>query len=222
MFTTLALLASLTTPKAIVLHAKEKGLYELNYSIPQFPSDTPVHKTINALMLKKAQEMRAEFVKNAQEFKASGMKPVAEWESEIGPTVCLDRPGLTSVYLSVYDYSGGAHPNHFTIKFNVGLVDGKPKLLTLKDIVKAPFTPDQVIDTYVLPIIQKARVGRGMTDETEIHKDNYNDFVITPAGITWLFDPYGVGAYVEGDYTAKILWRSFGSQNPFRPWVTGK
>jgi hypothetical protein len=127
------------------------------------------------------------------------------YELDVKPTIAISRPRIVSGYFTVFSFTGGAHPNTFLRSVTVGLVGGKPKALRAKDILVTGKQADllQLLQAKLHDAKQAKGVGEGGVVETG-HLDN---FVVTPGGITWLFEPYAVGAYVEGAYLLKCSWK---------------
>lgn len=198
-----------------LISSKHEGYSDTSIVYVQLPEDSEVRKAANLQSRKLATSVYIEFTKNAIEFAQSEQKPVAPWTTELRPTVSLNRPDLVSILYSQYDYSGGAHPNRFYPVINIGLIDGKPKQLTLRDILKPEVRLDDFVQSQVLPRLNAIKEKRGIEPIENLAPGLADHFVLTPAGITWVFEPYAVGAYVEGEYTIKILWSDFKEPFPF-------
>lgn len=203
----------------VTLVGGKKGLYTLKYEVPQLNEKSAVAKFANDFALKYAKDWRTNYLKSCAEFVQGGDRPTNEWTSELSGDVSVVRDDLVSLVLYHYEYSGGAHPNHWSVKINVGLINGKPKLLTLKDILKPGYDPDLVINTYVLPSLDAQRRAKGIDWSEPVSETAYDDFLLTPGGIAWLFDPYVVGSYAEGDYFVKLFAKDMGKESPFQNWV---
>lgn len=122
-------------------------------------------------------------------------------------TRSIERKELISVIGTAYYDFGGAHPNRDHVGLNYGLVNGKPKRLAFSDLIKDPKRAKEIADQAVMPklILMRAMwVTEGSINELE--PKQVDNFVITPAGITWLFGPYEMGSYAEGDYFVKVPW----------------
>ena len=55
-----------------------------------------------------------------------------------------------------------------------------------------------------LQAMEASSVGPGGIEElTDVQCDNY---VMTPYGMTWMFSPYEVASYAEGEFFVKVPW----------------
>src|SRR5690349_5124333 len=113
----LAPTADYTTRK---LSAKKAGLYETNATYLEFKSSHPLASVINPLLKKQAESAQKDWIKQTTDAQKELGKPTAPWEHEHAVEVAYNTPRLVSLITSVYDYSGGAHPNHWARATNFG------------------------------------------------------------------------------------------------------
>lgn len=98
----------------------------------------------------------------------------------------------------IFDYSGGAHPNHVTAIKAIDLKAGK--ILTWTDVFSVePKEMRSLVERYF-------RKHRGMKPDEplnsilfENHLDPNQNFYITHGGIGFWYVPYEIAAYVHGD-----------------------
>ncbi len=130
--------------------------------------------------------------------------------------VCNDR--LVSGLRVMTSEFGGAHPTAALKAYSFGLVKGQPKRLILRDLLSIGVTPDTVVTELVLPALNLMKAIRGGEAAQELTASQINSILVTKSGITWVFGPYEVGPWVEGDYQVKIPWsRLKGYLNPTGP-----
>lgn len=146
------------------------------------------------------------------------------WSSERGyaqETLVANR--YASVIRSEFSYTGGAHPNHgsdtllwdkqagkmISIRpFFTELADAGPAMTAIRNAVVAdlkiekkkrdPDQPDMSLVDALEPSLLK--IGAiALTPSTSAGKS---------AGLTFIYPPYAVGSYAEGDYTAFVPWET--------------
>lgn len=97
---------------------------------------------------------------------------------------------------------GGAHPNSYTTVFNVGMTNGRPKLLTMGDF----FEPNSDYRSRTNGLISKKLEKQGNADWVNdgslkmLSTNQLNSFIVTKRGMEWIFDPYEVGSYASGSH----------------------
>jgi hypothetical protein len=146
------------------------------------------------------------------------------WSSERGYTQeALVAGRYASIIRSEFSYTGGAHPNHgsdtllwdrqagkmISIRpFFTELADGGPAMTAIRNAVVADLkiekkkrdndNPDMSQVDALEPTLLK--IGAiALTPSTTAGKSS---------GLTFLYAPYAVGSYAEGDYTAFVPWET--------------
>lgn len=158
------------------------------------------------------------FLSETRELMRDLGKPHGEHFVEIKSTLSVNTPQVVSGYLTHFEYTGGAHPNTFYQTINVGIVNGKPARLNLKSLLARGVSPEQVLNEVLLPRLNAAKEKRGLETVDRIDPKLADSFILTPQGISWIFQPYAVGAYVEGTYIIKATWNDLsGLLNPNSP-----
>lgn len=186
------------------LHDTKKGRYEINLHWVELSPKSAVNDLANKLIKSAVMDDIAEFKKGAME---PGYKPVAPWEHQVGCTVSMATPNLVSVLIDTYDYSGGAHPNSWTEVVNVALIGGQAKQLTLKDLLTPGAKESDILDSIVLPRANAEKRKRETDEVDTLPEETSRKFIISQYGLTFPFDKYAIGAYVEGEYQVKVAWK---------------
>jgi hypothetical protein len=203
---TLLTAALLANPKITFNTTKEvkKDRYEINLTYVTFSPNTSLNKLANKLSAAAVQ-------KSVKEFRDAGIEfdeaPTAPWSHEAGCTVSLSTTSLISVLIDKYEYAGGAHPNTWTNTINVALINGKPKQLTLKDILAPAATESDILDVLVLPRVSEQRKNRSGETVDFLPDDTNKKFLISKNGLTFIFDKYSVASYAEGEFLVKLTWQ---------------
>lgn len=124
--------------------------------------------------------------------------PVYQYQQQRVMNVLYNRKGLLVLSNYIFDYSGGAHPNHVT---HIRCFDiRQQKELKWDDVFKvAPEQMSGLMETHF-------RLTRGLKSETPLKSILFEDkilpnqnFYITHAGVGFWYVPYEIAAYVFGD-----------------------
>lgn len=199
-------------------HSIRKGWYSMSATIPRFRGNEvadAANQDLTPSILSRMAAFRAETQRDG--------KPMREHEWKWGGTVSIASAELISVAGSTFWYTGGAHPNSTLEGYNYGRVAGRARRLQLADFLKQGADVGALASGWVLPKL-KARGASGVVDGvvTELKPELYNNFVVTPSGITWLLSKYEVASYAEGEFEVKVPWSemrsSLRSDNPAMRW----
>jgi len=181
----------------------EKDKFNLKFEYPRFMGKSKLEEFANTTILKKLGTAEEEFLGAVQGFDEI---PTTPWEIDITGIVSLKSPTLISVLLEHYEFTGGAHPNGFTHSINVALINNKPQSITLKHIVAPGKSTSAIIDGLVKPKLNEQKMARVNEPLSEFPADAESKFIVSKNGLTFLFDKYSVGPYVEGEYIVKLNW----------------
>ncbi len=182
----------------------EKDKFSLKFTYPYFLGKSKLEEFANKAVRKPLDTAEKEFIDATKELTET---PTSPWELEIKGTVSLQTSKLISVLYERYEYAGGAHPNTFTHCVNVGLINGKPQMISLKDILAPGVNSSMVIDGLVKPNLAKQKLARVNEPLTDFPDNSEVHFIISKNGLTFPFDKYTVGPYVEGEYIVKLTWK---------------
>jgi len=154
------------------------------------------------------------------EQKGADRPPAAVYERTSAWRIAAQTSRLISLIEDWHVYSGGAHPNHGTTVMlwdKASDVEVRQSALFRRDV-------DYVaLDRVLCEAVRKAKVARLGVKALEgefwtCPQWKYARAAMTPStipgkfgGLTFLFDPYVIGAYAEGDYAVTIPQESFRS-----------
>ena len=136
---------------------------------------------------------------------------------------------LLSVVFDVdQDWTGSAHPMHYSLSFNYDLKHGQP--LELRDLFVAGANYLTVVSRLCAKDIAEQKRKNGFNDIYEDGEKAAFDslkqkatFYPTTQGLLFIFDPYQVGSYAEGFYVVSIpysqLTSIINSQGPLAPFA---
>jgi len=183
--------------------SSKPGFYKASVQIPQFGTNDPVARFANDELRKKARTLLNSFVSSAYDPK---FKPSLPYEYQLRAVVGVAEPGLISYYLTEYSFTGGAHGNTALTGWSYGMVGNRPGPLKFANLQRNRMESRAAATQIVLPALNDAKRIRGGDPVTELPPTTTDNFVITRAGMTWLFSPYDVGPYAEGAYFVKVPW----------------
>jgi len=203
---TLAALAfSFTGPPKVSFHQEShnrKGWYEISATVPRF-----LGNDLAGLASREVARVARSRTDSFQREFDSNPKPERVGYLDWSTVVSLASDSWISLYAQCDHYSGGAHPNYDFAGLNFGYVNGKPKRLVLADLVVPGLDPVQVASELVIPKLRTMGASSVAEGEVErLSKEQADNFVVTQAGITWLFAPYEVASYAEGSFMVKVKW----------------
>lgn len=189
-----------------VFHAKSEGKWTAKVSYPQFLALTLVNGAANPDVKATAKSAFDSFVKDARQFEASGWSG-HPWSMEMEPTIGLMNAGIVSVMWSGYSETGGANPMTFYVSRTYSLTgENQWGRVNLEAFLKPGVDKQAFAREAVVPRLNAIKKERGLDEWDEMTESLADSFVVTPAGITWLFSKYDVGAGVEGMYEIKVQW----------------
>lgn len=180
----------------------DKGKYKASMRYPSLSKDAKWNEAQNAIA-RFAEAQFSEFVKNAKQNPQRH-----EWEFTSSYTWCLNRADAKSLVFETFDYSGGAHPNTTLKPFTFVFRGGKVSQVRLKDLLLPGKSGSGFVSQVLLPALNRIKSSRGADHVESLETGLEDSFVVTPGGITFVFQRYAVGAYAEGDYWVKFSWAS--------------
>jgi hypothetical protein len=120
--------------------------------------------------------------------------------------ISINRPDAVSLYPSIYTYMGGAHPNRYYEPMTFAVGPDGPMRLKARDI----FAGDASVTSsaFLMPILRSREADFGFDPDNaaRLSAGIADRFIITPAGISWVFSPYLVASYAQGDIIVKAPW----------------
>ncbi len=182
---------------------KDEPLYSVDVSYPETgnkPVDTAISDMINGQVNPYLQSVPTD---------DSDLTPGTSYSLTIDYTTTTYSPDITSFVFSVDTYTGGAHPNEFTLTKTFNMKTGKEMTL---DTIFAPKS------NYLQTLSKQTNLdlAKKLGDDTE--KDmldagttadpvNFQNFSLSPDGITFYFDPYSVAPYAAGPQTDMLTFK---------------
>jgi hypothetical protein len=184
----------------------EQGRIRIKLITPVFDSNSRVASLANREARALMKKYLPEFRQQAKETLRVIPKDV-ELFVEATPTVSVAKKDWISFYIRTFAYTGGAHPNRWYECRTFGLQNGKAVRLRFRDLLPPGSDPIAVANRLVIPRLKA--LGASWFQEgsrTSLEPNEVENFVTTPSGITWIFDPYAAGPYAEGEFFVKVPW----------------
>ncbi|GIV03301.1 MAG: hypothetical protein KatS3mg015_2131 [Fimbriimonadales bacterium] len=173
---------------------------------PEFSSRSELARLANREAAQMVRSYLPEFLQQAKETVGVVPKDLSLFV-EVTPVVSVAKENLISFYTMTFAYTGGAHPNRWYECRTFGLRNGRAARLKLQDFLPAGADPMEVANRLVIPRLKAMKASWFVEGtRTSLEPEEVENFVVTPAGITWIFDPYAAGPYVEGEFFVKVPW----------------
>lgn len=186
----------------------KKGQWSAALSLPVFTSRSPLARlaesTVRGEETKKYQEFLGEIKKDFAELKKQGM--AGQWGFESTPLVAQNQPTFIGIVVSGWRFEGGAHGMSTTQTYNFGIVDGKPKRLTIHDVVhRDGFRELKLIMLAKAMKLEGADwINNG--DVNDFTENQMNNFRVDGQGLIFEFDAYELGSYASGPQSIGVTW----------------
>ena len=125
---------------------------------------------------------------------------------EIDYLMVQATPQLLSLQLTIYSYTGGAHPNGQTRSLNWD--PRRERSLVLADLFSPGAPAGRIIADYCRRELARLDLGdpQWVARGTAFNDQNYQRWNPTRAGLRLTFDPYQVAAYVQGSFEVVVPW----------------
>lgn len=182
---------------------------EMAFLNPTQPLSRLAGSTVSREELKRFQKFVAEAKRDAKEYRRrEPMRYGYDATSEIR----LRTPQVISVVVSNFTYLGGAHGMGLTRTYNFGFVNGKPKALSIWDIVR----PDASTQRELQLLLLGKATANPYTDWVQdgskqgFTKEEIERFWASTDGLTWEFDAYELGSYASGPFSFTLTWSELG------------
>ena len=147
-----------------------------------------------------------------------GVPERGPYQRTVAWTITAVSPHLISLRSAWFDDTGGVHPNHGS---DVLLWDRVRNVMVLQSELFKPDVDTRAQDFWLCKALtraKEARVGPSAPKSWTCPRWNDAHAVLTPStrpyrigGMMFLFDPYVIGAYAEGDYEVLMPLAKFQS-----------
>jgi hypothetical protein len=197
----------------------KKGVWTARAEYFHFGGASPLVQLVNKSLEHDAQQALDDFLKQANEDLKDVPKPDREYAFEEKAKLSLATDNLISVFGDGYQDFAGAHPSQYYSAHAFGIVQGKPKELTLKDLFPPGTNVAATVSAKVLPKL-RSRHASGVDDPSikVLEESALHTFTITRIGITFLFGDSDIASHAEGTFQIKVPFSAFkGKLDPNGP-----
>jgi len=187
--------------------------YEAETKYPHFTGRTPLARFASRTISKWAKKTHSQFIRESKVVLRMPSRPMLPYFYEVRPKVTYCHASrLISVRFSCSEYTGGAHPNSWYAVFNFGLIDGKPRRLTLGDLFRKGSAYRQRISNAILQKLRRDERALYIVsgEVTSLSTPQLNSFSIGYDSLTFLLNPYEVGPYASGSFEVKLSLAELG------------
>lgn len=182
------------------------GHWNAKVTRPVFPGATPIERFVNRALDDAAAASMKSFTTDMAEMGTPAFAVTAPWEYDDRFEVVYADANLISIRQLTYSYTGGAHPNTVMAGHTFAMVGGSPMKLSFRNLIDMKVEQDRFLGFALLNAVNEAKTRRGSDPLMELSREDCEQFVITPNGVTFLFSRYVLGSYAEGDYEVRIGW----------------
>ena len=145
-----------------------------------------------------------------------------KWEFGASPQVFSSNKTV-SIEFSVYTYTGGAHPNHDVLTL---ILDEEGKALGYGDLFGKTEGLWKFFSEYAFSALRPEMKKNDCWNPSTVREglapnaDSFKHVVVTPQGLTLIFPPYQVAAYVCGGQRCDVPLAALAKFSP-RPGIWG-
>jgi hypothetical protein len=186
------------------------------------PAGIARYPELHAKLFNDGKQELLDFLKQAIEdrrrFADKGVSQPTPYERRVVWTITAVTPHLISLRDAWFDDTGGVHPNHGS---EVLLWDRVRNVMLLQGELFKPDADATAVDAALCRAATRAKAARvGPSDPKSWACPTFSDShaVLVPStrpyrigGMMFLFDPYVIGAYAEGDYEVLVPLSDFQS-----------
>jgi hypothetical protein len=217
-----ATVAAAVPARRITVRNMRPGVWDAKGYYTRF-YDGPVAGLANQTQLETINRTMGNFFRLSQENLPPSGNPAALFTYSAATTVSIEKPNLISGYITRDEYTGGAHPMTYLDGFNIGVVNGRPKVLTLSNLFRSGEDARALSAARVRAKLadnpRASFIGDPQAEPTDAALTSA--FVLTPSGVTFLIEPYVAGPYAAGSFFVKVPYSEFGARldenGPLKP-----
>ncbi|MDY2948154.1 MAG: DUF3298 domain-containing protein [Mannheimia varigena] len=135
------------------------------------------------------------------------IEPTIGYDEHIYSNFIGQRNNIATFLMAHYSYTGGAHGMHYTQYINVDLA--KKAIISLNDLIsqKDQAQLKEILwENYSRERVDENGKYNGFGDKKEFRISD--QFYFTSEGIVFVYPPYELGAYAEGNIEIEADWHS--------------
>lgn len=174
---------------------------------PTFRSRTPLARFANAQIRSQISGSYNAWLKESKKSLRESSTSSVPLEFQLQTVLMRYRPRrIISMRFDEYQFNGGTHGMGALLAHNFGMVGGKPKELVLGDLFR-PGTPYRAeVEKKIFAKLKKDEGATWVQDRSvkTLTTSQFNNFTISPSGLTWVFNQYEMGPYSNGIFEIKL------------------
>lgn len=179
-----------------------EGRLDLGYAYPRF---TGAAGSLNSLLERQATGRVADWASQGRSILDSGSGLGWAWNYRESVDLVGSAATYRSLISSFFYYTGGAHPNSHSESLLVRADGAALLVLGLAEL----FQPDsgwlQAVGNAVLEGLAEQGAAAVVDGSLrELTEEDLSTFTLGPGGMTFHFDPYAVGPYVQGAFLVTV------------------
>lgn len=193
--------------KRITIDRSKKGKWEASVVVLEAVPGNALTRAASVGMRRDAMRRMDEFLRAAR-VGSSSSAPERFYTFGEAPTVSIGKPDLISIVVDTGSYEGGAHPYSYELFENWAIVGGKPRRLTLADLLMHGKKDIESVSLLVMGKLRDREEAMWVQDGTvrELTAGTQDSFAITRHGLKFVFAPYVMGPYAAGPITVDLAW----------------
>lgn len=179
-----------------------EGRIDVSYEYPRFTGDT---RGLNAFLERAATQRMTAWVADGRDVVDAGDGLGWAWTHHEAVDVVGTAGDLRSLLVTFDYYTGGAHPNSHSESLLVEASGADVLLVSLPELFRADSNWEGAVVSAVLADLAAQGADAVVSGEvTDLTAEDLRVFTLGPAGLSFHFDPYAVGPYVQGSFTATL------------------
>jgi|GEM_PF-702176 len=194
------------------INKKKDKIYEVKVLFPQMDKgDALLGAAFNAAIRDPLEKEANELIKQALQAELDKVISINGYSLLMEPLATYQSSRLINSFITGSVYSGGAHPN--AIYQNVIMDRLTRKSLRVSDLFKDPkqglafLSSASFKSLKAKDLFKSASADDWLKTGTSPKDENFSQTHLTPNGLTVLFPPYQVAAYVAGPQEVEIPWK---------------
>jgi hypothetical protein len=205
-----AFAAAKTPIRTRTIHAERGKRYDATTKYPVLLDKTPLAALANHTISADVRKEQAEFIQMA--LRETAKEPQENpYGYDVSPAYQRYwKPGLYSVALEFYQFTGGAHGYSYRVMYNFALVDGKPRRMFLKDFFKDGTDYRKQVEKTLMDKLHHDERAEFIREVAQLSPAQLNRFTIEPDGLRFWFNPYEVASYARGPVDIKLKFADLG------------
>lgn len=161
--------------------------------------------TTNAIAL--AKKELADYVKEAKQQIKEWPESKTRYMFDMEGFVRANKTEFSCIQIDHYIDMAGAHPNHTSYMIRMGIVKGNLKKVELRDVFKNGEAGRLLCNDKIVAKLKKEEASWVMEEDfRELSDQQLSRWYPTKEGIQFIFPPYEVASYAEGEKEALVKW----------------